>query len=165
MPGLKITVDACFLSNPYATDLFIGHLTTDLIETGAMRKVLESYPSPNRHIAGRSSRGRHGSLANLRLSGAIEAIQAAMHRFAGTRVGVILPTFSPYYEYLRRDQEVEFFRLSRRTTSPSTSTLPRVRASRRIDTVCVINPNNPNGAYVPTVRCSGCSASSRTYRS
>src|SRR6476661_7783747 len=51
IPGLALKVDACFLSNPYATDLFIERLSSDLIQTGAMRKVLESYPSPNSHVA------------------------------------------------------------------------------------------------------------------
>jgi histidinol-phosphate/aromatic aminotransferase/cobyric acid decarboxylase-like protein len=151
VPGLRVSVDACFLSNPYATDLFIDRLTTDLIETGAMRKVLESYPSPNRHIAGLLEETLGVDRSQIFVcSGAIEAIQAAMHRFAGQRVGVILPTFSPYYEYARPDQEIEFFHLSKNDdfALDVDAFLTFVR-ERRIDTVCVINPNNPNGAYVP----------------
>ena len=52
LPDLEIKVDACFLSNPYATDLFVDRLTTDLIDTGEMRKVLEFYPSQNHNVAG-----------------------------------------------------------------------------------------------------------------
>lgn len=151
VPGLRVSVDACFLSNPHATDLFIDRLTTDLVETGAMRKVLESYPSPNRHIAGLLEATLAVDRSQIFVcSGAIEAIQAAMHRFAGQRVGVILPTFSPYYEYLRPDQEVEFFHLSKDDdfALDVDAFLAFVRR-RKIDTVCVINPNNPNGAYVP----------------
>src|SRR5436189_2706105 len=40
IPDLDIKVDACFLSNPYATDLFIDRLTSDLLETGELRRVL-----------------------------------------------------------------------------------------------------------------------------
>lgn len=152
VPGLKISVDACFLSNPYATDLFIGRLTDDLIETGAMRKVLESYPSPNQHIAGMLEPTLGVDRSQIFVcSGAIEAIQAAMHRFAGTRVGVILPTFSPYYEYLRPDQDVHFFHLSKDDEfALDIDEFVRFVRERNIDTVCLINPNNPNGAYVPT---------------
>lgn len=151
IPGLKVNVDACFLSNPYATDLFIDRLTSDLIATGAMRKVLESYPSPNRHIAELLEPTLAVDRSQIFVcSGAVEAIQAAMHRFAGTRVGVILPTFSPYYEYLRPDQEVEFFRLSKeREFALDVDELLRFVAEKRLDTLCVINPNNPNGAYTP----------------
>lgn len=151
IPGLKVKVDACFLSNPYATDLFIDRLTTDLIETGAMRKVLESYPSPNRHIAELLEPTLAVDRSQIFVcSGAIEAIQAAMHRFAGSRVGVILPTFSPYYEYLRPDQEVDFFRLSKeREFALDVDELLEFVHERKLDTLCLINPNNPNGAYTP----------------
>lgn len=151
IPGLTVNVDACFLSNPYATDLFIDRLTTDLIETGAMRKVLESYPSPNRHIAELLEPTLAVDRSQIFVcSGAVEAIQAAVHRFAGTRVGVILPTFSPYYEYLRPDQEVEFFHLSKeREFALDVDELLRFVTEKRLDTLCVINPNNPNGAYTP----------------
>lgn len=151
IPGLTVNVDACFLSNPYATDLFIDRLTTDLIETGAMRKVLESYPSPNRHIAELLEPTLAVDRSQIFVcSGAIEAIQAAMHRFAGSRVGVILPTFSPYYEYLRPDQEVDFFRLSKeREFALDVDELLEFVHERNLDTLCLINPNNPNGAYTP----------------
>ena len=152
IPGLNVVVDACFLSNPYATDLFIDRLTSDLIDTGAMRKVLESYPSPNQHV---------GALLETTLgvgreqifvcNGAVEAIQAAMHRFAGGRVAVVLPTFSPYYEYLRPDQEVVYFTLHKEDdfAFDVDEFLQFVR-EQRVDTACLINPNNPNGGYVPT---------------
>ena len=151
VPGLKVSVDACFLSNPYATDLFIDRLTADLIDTGAMRKVLESYPSPNAHIAGLLEPTLDVDRSQIFVcSGAIEAIQAAMHRFAGARVAVILPTFSPYYEYVRPDQEVEFFHLSKDDDfALDVDAFLRFVEERRIDSACLINPNNPNGAYVP----------------
>lgn len=154
LPDLEVKVDACFLSNPYATDLFIERLTSDLLETGELRKVLESYPSPNNHVASMLERtidvGReHIFVCN----GAVEAIQAALHRFAGTRVGVILPTFSPYYEYLRPDQRAYFYTLSRDDDfAIDIDDFVRFVRSNRIDTVCLINPNNPNGGYVPTAR-------------
>lgn len=152
IPGLNVAVDACFLSNPYATDLFIERLTSDLIETGAIRKVLESYPSPNGHIAALLERVLGVDRSQIFVcNGAVEAIQAAVHRFAGTRVGVVLPTFSPYYEYLRPDQHVEYFRLSKEDEfALDVDALVRFVEERRLDTLFVINPNNPNGGYVPT---------------
>ena len=44
-PELKIGVDACFLSNPYATDLFLDYFKRELIDSGGLRDLLEFYPS------------------------------------------------------------------------------------------------------------------------
>jgi histidinol-phosphate/aromatic aminotransferase/cobyric acid decarboxylase-like protein len=152
VPGLEIRIDACFLSNPYATDLFIDRLTADLVRTGELRELLEFYPSQNHHVA--SMLAPTVGVEEDRIfvcNGAVEAIQAALHRFAGTRVAVILPTFSPYYEYLRPDQECFFYRLSSEDDFEldCDDFIAFVR-EHRIDTVCLINPNNPNGGYVPT---------------
>jgi len=152
IPDLEIKVDACFLSNPYATDLFIERLGSDLIETGELRNVLEFYPSQNHHVAALLERTIHIDKQHIFVcNGAIEAIQAALHRFAGRRVGVILPTFSPYYEYARPDQEVVYYTLSRENDfALDVDDFIEFVVNNEIDTVCLINPNNPNGGYVPT---------------
>lgn len=152
IPDLQVKIDACFLSNPYATDLFIERMTSELIETGAIRKVLEAYPSPNNHVAAMLSPTLGVDPEQIFVcNGAIEAIQAAIHRFAGKRIGVILPTFSPYYEYLRPDQEVFYYTLSRENDFALDVDDFREWVLRTgLDTVCLINPNNPNGGYVPT---------------
>jgi histidinol-phosphate/aromatic aminotransferase/cobyric acid decarboxylase-like protein len=151
LPDVELKIDACFLSNPYATDLFIERLTTDLLDTGELRKVLESYPSPNNQIAMHLEQAlgvdhSHIFVAN----GAVEVIQAALHRFAGKRVAVILPTFSPYYEYLLPEQECFFYRLSpdEDFVLDPTDFIEFIRANK-VDTACLINPNNPNGGYIP----------------
>jgi len=48
IPELRLRVDACFLSNPYATDLFLDYLHREVIRTGKLRRLLEFYPSQNR---------------------------------------------------------------------------------------------------------------------
>jgi histidinol-phosphate/aromatic aminotransferase/cobyric acid decarboxylase-like protein len=152
IPDLEIKVDACFLSNPYATDLFIDRLTSDLLETGELRRVLELYPSQNHHVAALLEGSVKVDRSQIFVcNGAVEAIQAALHRFAGTRVAVVLPTFSPYYEYLRPDQEAFYYNLSRESDfALDVDDLIGFVLGNRVDTVCVINPNNPNGGYVPT---------------
>jgi histidinol-phosphate/aromatic aminotransferase/cobyric acid decarboxylase-like protein len=151
LPDIDIKVDACFLSNPYATDVFIERLTSDLVETGELRRVLELYPSQNQHIAALLE-GVVGVDQNqiFLCNGAVEAIQAALHRFAGTRVAVILPTFSPYYEYLRPDQRAFYYRLQAQDDfALDLDDFIAFVADSKIDTICLINPNNPNGGYVP----------------
>ena len=51
LPQLKIQVDACFLSNPYATDLFLQHLHDEIISTNRLKTILANYPAQNRVIA------------------------------------------------------------------------------------------------------------------
>jgi histidinol-phosphate/aromatic aminotransferase/cobyric acid decarboxylase-like protein len=153
IPGLDISVDACFLSNPYATDLFIERLTSDLIETGELRKVLEFYPSQNNHVAALLEPVVNVERDQIFVcNGANEAIQAALHRFAGSRVAVVLPTFSPYYEYLLPDQKSFFYKLTRNNDfALDVDDFINFTLDNQVDTVCLINPNNPNGGYVPTV--------------
>lgn len=150
LPGVEIRVDGCFLSNPYATDLFISRLTSDLVETGELRNVLEFYPSQNGHVAALLEPVLGIDRSKLFVcNGAIEAIQAGMHRFGGRRVGVVIPTFSPYYEYLRPDQEPVFYRLERENEFVlDVDDFVDFVHRERLDTVCLINPNNPNGGYV-----------------
>jgi histidinol-phosphate/aromatic aminotransferase/cobyric acid decarboxylase-like protein len=151
IPEIEIKVDACFLSNPYATDLFIDRLASDLVNTGVVRELLEFYPSQNHHIASLLAPTVGVDEDQIFVcNGAVEAIQAALHRFAGKRVGVILPTFSPYYEYLRPDQECVYYHLSReRNFELDCGDFIEFVDKNGIDTVCLINPNNPNGGYVP----------------
>jgi hypothetical protein len=42
VPELPIAVDACFISNPYATQLFLDYLQRELLDTGALGDVLGS---------------------------------------------------------------------------------------------------------------------------
>lgn len=154
VPSLEIKIDACFLSNPYATDLFIDRLTVDLLETGEIRELLEFYPSQNQHIASLLAPTVGVDEKQIFIcNGAVEAIQAALHQFAGKRVAVILPTFSPYYEYLRPDQDCVYYKLSPENDfEMDCDDFVRFVSENEVDTVCLINPNNPNGGYVPADR-------------
>lgn len=152
LPEVEIKVDACFLSNPYATDLFISRLKSDLVDTGDLRKVLEFYPSQNHHVASLLEQPLGIDRRNIFIcNGAVEAIQAGIHRFGGLRVGVVIPTFSPYYEYLRPDQQAFYFKLAREDDfALNVDEFIEFTQANRLDTVCLINPNNPNGGYVPS---------------
>ena len=149
--GLKgLEVDACFLSNPYATDLFMKRLQKDLIETNAIRDCLEFYPSQNSVLAARLSEHLNIDPSMLFVgNGAIEIIQAVLHRFGGQKVVVNLPTFSSYYEFAREDQSVYYYMLKKEDKfhlDPDRyiSFIERCRP----DTVVLINPNNPDGSYI-----------------
>ena len=151
IPELRLRVDACFLSNPYATDLFLDYLHREVIRTGKLRRLLEFYPSQNRVIADKLS-GTVGVPTEYLFvgNGAIEIIQAILHRFTGAKILVNLPTFSPYHEFVRSDTQVLYNVLPRENDfrfDPKPY-LERVRREKP-DTVVLINPNNPDGGYIP----------------
>src|SRR5919202_1870815 len=80
LPEVTINIDACFLSNPYATDLFLDYLTQDLIGTGRLRRAIEYYPSQNAAVARRIA--QRLAVAPERVfvgNGAVEIIQAILH--------------------------------------------------------------------------------------
>jgi histidinol-phosphate/aromatic aminotransferase/cobyric acid decarboxylase-like protein len=151
LPDLDVTVDACFISNPYATKLFIDHLQRELIDTGVIRDVLEFYPSQNSVIA--ALLAQHLGVGAERLfvgNGAIEIIQAVIHNFAKRRILVNLPTFSAYYEFAQGRVDVVFNTLTKATDFriDVDAYLAKVRESDP-DLVVLINPNNPDGSYLP----------------
>ncbi|MFX8856496.1 aminotransferase class I/II-fold pyridoxal phosphate-dependent enzyme, partial [Acinetobacter baumannii] len=64
---------------------------------------------------------------------------------------MILPTFSPYYEYAMEGQEVIYYHLKKEEDFQlNTQDFIDFVLKSGADSVCVINPNNPNGWYIPS---------------
>lgn len=150
LPDLNIKVDACFLSNPYATDLFIDYFKRELIDTSRLRDFLEYYPSQNEVIADIIGSSIQIGKDNIMVgNGAIELIQAVMHRFVGEKVIVNIPTFSSYYEFARNNTQVVFYQLDKNNNYELVVDhyIEFVKLHKP-DSVVIINPNNPNGGYL-----------------
>lgn len=146
----KINIDACFLSNPYATELFLNYLEEDLIKTNQLKNVLEYYPPQNREVAKNISKAIGVNFKNIFVgNGAIEIIQAVLHNFVKSKIIVILPTFSSYYEFLKDNVDVLFFYLDKKDDFSLNieKYLSFVNANKP-DTIVILNPNNPNGFYL-----------------
>jgi histidinol-phosphate/aromatic aminotransferase/cobyric acid decarboxylase-like protein len=151
IPELRLKVDACFLSNPYATQLFLVHFHREMIRQRKLRALLELYPSQNRVIAEKLNRVLDVEPDSIFVgNGAIEIIQSILHRFTREKVLINLPTFSAYYEFVRPDTKVVFHLLRKENEFKFNmrSYLDVVRRERP-DTVVLINPNNPDGGYIP----------------
>jgi histidinol-phosphate/aromatic aminotransferase/cobyric acid decarboxylase-like protein len=144
LPGL-VQVDACFLSNPYATELVLSRMGK--IAPRLLERMISHYPSQSRAIATRLAQyigvpAEHLYAAN----GACEAIQALLADTPGPLL-LSIPTFSAYYEFAsgpvvthRLDSRDEF-RLD-------TGELGALVKRHRPATVVIINPNNPDGGIV-----------------
>lgn len=150
LPELEIKVDACFLSNPYATDLFEKYLKKDLIDNGKLRDVLEFYPSQNDVIADVVGKSINIGKENIFVgNGAIEVIQAVMHKYVKNKIIVNIPTFSSYYEFAREDTEVVYYQLKKENNyALMADEYIEFVKKEKPDSIVIINPNNPNGGYL-----------------
>ena len=149
IPSLKVKVDACFLSNPYATDLFLKYFEDDIIKKSRLRDVLEYYPSQNKVIAQNLSK-RLGVPADFIImgNGAIELIQTVVHNFVQKKVLINLPTFSSYYEFAKDRVEVLYNNLNKYDNFElNIEQFINLAKVEKPDTIVLINPNNPTGGY------------------
>ena len=151
IPEIKVDIDACYLSNPLATDLFWSHFNADLLaDPNHFKRMLEAYPSQNRAIAERLS-GALGIDSNRLFitNGATEAIQAVLHNYA-SHIHISIPTFSPYYEFAGPGTEVTKYQLNPASNfAVDPDEYVRSVLQSGADTAVMISPNNPDGYVIP----------------
>jgi histidinol-phosphate/aromatic aminotransferase/cobyric acid decarboxylase-like protein len=150
LPELNFKVDACFLSNPYATELFLEYFQTDILKKNKLRDLLEYYPSQNSIIADAASKVLHVPAENIFIgNGAIEVIQACMHRFVIKKIVVIIPTFSSYYEFTRPGVDVAYYQLKEENEFElDVDNYIEFVKNSGADSIVLINPNNPTGNLI-----------------
>jgi threonine-phosphate decarboxylase len=144
LPGV-VQIDACFLSNPYATTEVMKRLRA--ISAQRLEQMVCHYPSQAAGTAALlASYVGIGADHILAANGACEAIHALLADAPGPLL-LSLPTFSAYYEFaagplithqLRPQDE---FRLD-------LSRLEALVARHAPETVVIITPNNPDGGLV-----------------
>jgi histidinol-phosphate/aromatic aminotransferase/cobyric acid decarboxylase-like protein len=149
IPEIKIEIDACFLSNPYATDLFMEYLF-EISGTNKLRDILEYYPPQNNDIRKKIAKVLNTDPRTVFVgNGAIEVIQACMHRFAGKVVALPIPTFSSYYEFAPEGTRMEYYELNEENDyNLDVQGFSQFIRSRNADSAIIINPNNPVGNYL-----------------
>lgn len=153
IPEIKLTTDACFLSNPYATDLFLKYLKSDYPTYDDLRDVLEFYPPQNAEVAKSISSTLNLSSKNIFVgNGAIEIISAAIKQFCSNKILLPIPTFSSYYEFTSENQEIFYHELLEEDDYQiNIDRLISDIDSHNIDSIVLINPNNPNGHYLSRI--------------
>lgn len=150
IPELEIKVDACFLSNPYATELFMEQFEKLSSDKKNLREVLEYYPSQFSVIA-----KNIGSFLNINpaqifvANGAIEAIQAVLQNFIKRKIIINIPTFSSYYEFVPQEVDIIYNQLRKEDDFKlDLQKLSALIRKENADSVVIINPNNPDGNYL-----------------
>lgn len=145
LPGL-VSIDACFLSNPYATREVLARLRG--LEHHAVERMVSHYPSQSSAIASVLSCSVGVAPEYLvAANGACEVIQALLAAAAGPVV-LSIPTFSAYYEFARGPLVVHQLD-SRRDFVLDLEQLEALATEHRAATVVIITPNNPDGGAVP----------------
>jgi histidinol-phosphate/aromatic aminotransferase/cobyric acid decarboxylase-like protein len=149
LPELKIKIDACFLSNPYATDLFVQYFEKEIVEKGLLRNLFEFYPSQNQIIAELLGNFMRVDPAHIFIgNGAIEIIQAVIQRFSAQKILLNIPTFSSYYEFVEERHTVVYNVLKKENNFElNPEAYISLIEKEKPDTIVLINPNNPNGGY------------------
>ena len=144
MPGL-VKVDACFLSNPYATNVVMNRLRA--IDPPRLERMVSHYPSQSPAIA--SLLADHIGVPADEVcvgNGACEVIHALLARSSGPLL-INLPTFSAYYEFA--DGPLITHQLDAATNfSVDFDELDSLVERHAPDTVVIINPNNPDGGLI-----------------
>ena len=150
--GIEMTVDACFLSNPYATNLFMNELKTRYSTIQEMTKVLENYPPQNTDIAQLISKAIDVKSDKILVgNGAQQIIEWVLNKYADESVALPIPTYSSYYESVRNNVKINFFQLREdENFRLSLSKYEEFIKSTNSRIAVIINPNNPNGDYVCT---------------
>jgi histidinol-phosphate/aromatic aminotransferase/cobyric acid decarboxylase-like protein len=147
---ISIKVDACFLSNPYATELYMDYFKKQILDKGKLRDLLEFYPSQNDVISSLLSKSINIDSKRIFIgNGAIEIIQAIIHRFAKKKMVLVIPTFSSYYEFAQGKVEIDYFRLCKSDNfNLNIESYINFVKEKKPDTIVLINPNNPTANYI-----------------
>ena len=150
-PQTNIHVDACFIVNPYATDLFLEWFNRELRDQDALYQMLRCYPSQNRELTTVVA-DRIGVPDDWIFlgNGTSEIIFAVLQFFSGKKLLVNLPTFSAYYECAPPAVDTVFYNLKKANEYrlDCAQWLDFVHTTKP-DSVVLINPNNPDGGYLP----------------
>jgi len=150
IPEIEFKVDACFLSNPYATQLFLDYFEKEIINQNKIREMVEYYPSQNNVIAERLASFIDVDIEKVFIgNGAIEIIQAIIHDFTEKKIVINIPTFSSYYEFVKDGTEVIYNKLKKEENYKlNVDSYIDLIKKEKPDTIVLINPNNPNGDYI-----------------
>ena len=152
IPDIKLTIDCCYLSNPYATEIFMKRLKSAISNEKWLYSRIESYPSQNTQIADEIAKFINIKAENIFIgNGATEAISAILNNFVKGKILIMLPTFSPYYEYVNKyTTTIYYYPLIKGEDKFyfDIENLFYYCITNDINNIVIINPNNPDGSLV-----------------
>lgn len=144
-----VEIDACFLSNPYATDLIYNSGILEEINKNFF-KMVESYPPNQGYILHLLNSIEGVNVDNaIVMSGAQACIEILMTNLEYKNCLLPIPTYSSYYESVREDAKMHYFHLVEKNNFQIDETkISAYIEDNGIDLLILINPNNPTGIRV-----------------
>lgn len=140
---IDIQVDACFLCNPYAFELFLENFKKiDLTD------YIKYYPPQNKILSNILSKSIDINPEYLLIgNGAIQLIELIMREFEGKKKCIITPTFSTYYEYDFKN--IVFFKTFKEDNfNVDKKKLVEFCHENDVEVLIIVNPNNPTGTII-----------------
>lgn len=140
---IPISVDSCFLCNPYAFDLFMDYLKTRDIDD-----YVKYYPPQNKVLSKILSKNIDINPDFLIVgNGAIQMIELIMREFENKKKCIITPTFSTYYEI--DEKNIFYFKTTKEENFiVDVDKLIEFCSEKEIDVLVIVNPNNPTGTVI-----------------
>ena len=136
-------IDFCYLVNPY----FPPQKLMDEMKA-SFEKLLTQYPSGMRINALLASKNFAVAQKNILAgNGAAELIKALMGQLSGT-IGCIRPTFEEYPNRYSQEKTISFVP-NNEDYSYTAADLMEFFGDKAIETLIVVNPDNPSGNYIP----------------
>lgn len=140
---LDIKIDACFLCNPYAFELFLSNFKNKDIHDN-----LKYYPPQNNILSNILSDSIEIDPNYILIgNGAIQIIELIVRKFNQKRKCVVTPTFSSYYEY--DEKNIFYFQTKKEENFLIDSQkLINFCKENKIEVLILVNPNNPTGTVL-----------------
>ena len=136
-------LDFCYLVNPY----FPPEKMKDELRAN-FDTLLTEYPSGMRVNSLLAAKNFSVHQENILVgNGAAELIKSLMHYLSG-KVGFIRPTFDEYPNRYDREHSVDFIP-DNRDYSYTAGDLMTYFGEHPVDTLILVNPDNPSGNYIP----------------
>ncbi len=136
-------LDFCYLVNPY----FPPEKMKDELRAN-FDTLLTEYPSGMRVNSLLAAKNFSVHQENILVgNGAAELIKSLMHYLSG-KVGFIRPTFDEYPNRYDRENSVDFIP-DNRDYSYTAGDLMTYFGEHPVDTLILVNPDNPSGNYIP----------------
>lgn len=141
--NLAIDVDACFLCNPHAFDLYM-----DFYNIADLKDYMKFYPPQNNVLS-----KKLGDTLNLNHdyiilgNGAIQLIELILREFRHLKKCVVSPTFSTYYE--TDVENISFFTTTKEEDFKiDVDKLINFCKAEAVEVLVLVNPNNPTGSII-----------------
>lgn len=140
---IDIEIDACFLCNPYAFDLFVKNFNKK-----NLTDYIKYYPPQNKTLSKILSKTINVNSEYLIIgNGAIQLIELITKEFEGRKKCIVTPTFSTYYEF--DIENIIFFKTKKEDNfEVNTQELIEFCILHDVEVLVVVNPNNPTGTII-----------------